>query len=119
MPDHQTHQWPRNWSGADMRCPKCNKYLPDRCTCNGPSIEERRMTDHQTSPEKGFDPEAIMTKEEWIATAVSKLKPYLEGQSASYAASLYETYVEDDGEEWANDPEGAVAEDMSYWDNDE
>jgi hypothetical protein len=24
------------------RCPKCNKYLPDRCTCNGPSIEERR-----------------------------------------------------------------------------
>jgi len=31
-----------NWSGADMRCKKCNKYLPDRCTCNGPSIEQRR-----------------------------------------------------------------------------
>lgn len=30
------------WSGANMRCTKCNKYLPDRCTCNGPSIEQRR-----------------------------------------------------------------------------
>lgn len=30
------------WSGANMRCEKCNKYLPDRCTCNGPSIEQRR-----------------------------------------------------------------------------
>jgi hypothetical protein len=24
------------------RCPVCNKYLPDRCTCNGMSIEQRR-----------------------------------------------------------------------------
>lgn len=31
-----------NWSGADMRCPRCNQYLPDRCTCNGPSIEEQQ-----------------------------------------------------------------------------
>lgn len=33
-----------SWSGAEMRCPKCNKYMPDRCICNGPSIEEKRMT---------------------------------------------------------------------------
>ena len=32
----------KKWSGADMRCEVCNKYLPDRCTCNGPSIEQRR-----------------------------------------------------------------------------
>ena len=32
-----------NWSGADMRCKKCNKYLPDRCVCNGLSIEEVRQ----------------------------------------------------------------------------
>jgi hypothetical protein len=30
------------WTGAKMRCPKCNKYMPDRCICNGPSAEERR-----------------------------------------------------------------------------
>lgn len=23
--------------GSTMRCPKCNKYLPDRCTCPPPS----------------------------------------------------------------------------------
>ncbi len=22
------------WSGANMRCPKCNGYVPDRCVCN-------------------------------------------------------------------------------------
>ena len=31
-----------NWSGANMRCKTCNQYLPDRCTCNGPSIEQKR-----------------------------------------------------------------------------
>lgn len=55
MPDHQTNQFPRRWSGADMRCPKCNQYLPDRCTCNGPSIEERRNMDHTT--DKGTEAE--------------------------------------------------------------
>lgn len=32
-----------NFSGADMRCIECNRYLPDRCTCNGISIEEQRI----------------------------------------------------------------------------
>ena len=32
-----------SFSGADMRCPQCNRYLPDRCTCNGPSLEEQRL----------------------------------------------------------------------------
>jgi hypothetical protein len=27
------------------RCPKCNQYLPDRCTCNGMSIEQRRNSE--------------------------------------------------------------------------
>lgn len=26
-----------------MRCGKCNKYLPDRCTCAGISVEELRQ----------------------------------------------------------------------------
>lgn len=57
-----------------------------------------------------------LTKEEWITAAVAKLKRHLPDGTKEYAASLYQTYVEDDGDEWANDPEGAVAEDMSYWD---
>jgi bacterioferritin-associated ferredoxin len=32
----------QRFSGADMRCGKCNKYVPDRCTCNGLSIEQMR-----------------------------------------------------------------------------
>lgn len=66
-----------------------------------------------------------MNKIEWIAAAAAKLKPYFEGEegdrhqgqtSADYAESLYQTYVEEDSDdEWANDPEGAVAVDMSYW----
>jgi hypothetical protein len=32
-----------SWSGAEMRCKQCNKYLPDRCTCNGLSVEELRQ----------------------------------------------------------------------------
>jgi hypothetical protein len=27
-----------------LRCPTCNQYLPDRCTCNGMSIEQARQT---------------------------------------------------------------------------
>ena len=38
----------KKWSGADMRCQKCNKYLPDRCTCNGPSIESQRNNPKET-----------------------------------------------------------------------
>ena len=87
MPDHQTNQWPRNWSGADMRCPKCNKYLPDRCTCNGPSIEERRMTDHQTSP-VGEDAERAAF-EAWhrskFATKYSTGQPTRDMHNGTYA----------------------------------
>ena len=56
-----------------------------------------------------------MTKDEWIAKAEAKLKPYEGDNSRAYADSLYETYVVKDGEHWANDPLGAVAMDMSYW----
>ncbi|WP_407304053.1 hypothetical protein [Acinetobacter sp.] len=33
-----------NWNGSNMRCTKCNHYLPDRCICDGPSIEQQRIT---------------------------------------------------------------------------
>jgi hypothetical protein len=60
---------------------------------------------------------AALTKDEWIDRAVAKLAPYEIGRD--YAESLYETYVEDYDDHWANDPEGAVAEDITYWDADE
>lgn len=57
----------------------------------------------------------MVTKEEWIDRATAKLQPYEFDNARSYAESLYETFVEEFGEEWADDPEGAVEEDMSYW----
>jgi len=56
-----------------------------------------------------------MTREEWIAKADAKLKPYEAENSRAYAESLYDTYVVGDGEHWADDPLGAVDMDMSYW----
>lgn len=58
-----------------------------------------------------------MTKEEWIKAAAAKLQPYEFENSREYAEELYITYVEEDTEPklWADDPEGAVDEDMSYW----
>jgi hypothetical protein len=49
------------WSGANMRCPKCNKYLPDRCTCNGPSIEERRSAAVAAPGDEGLPHPVIST----------------------------------------------------------
>lgn len=63
----------------------------------------------------GDGKEMKMTKEEWIAKAAAKLRPYEGGNSREYAESLYQTYVEEDGDHWADDPDGAVAEDMTYW----
>lgn len=58
-----------------------------------------------------------MTKEEWISAAMAKLEPYEGLNSRDYAESLYKTFVEEDTEPklWADDPVGAVEEDMSYW----
>jgi hypothetical protein len=56
-----------------------------------------------------------MTKDEWVAAAAAKLQPFELDNSRAYAESLYQTYVEEDGDHWTDDPEGAVAEDMSYW----
>lgn len=42
------------------RCPVCNKYLPDRCTCNGPSIEEIRMTNQEKINEALAVPESAL-----------------------------------------------------------
>jgi hypothetical protein len=52
-----------------------------------------------------------MTKDEWVAAAAEKLKPYLGDKAQEYAEGLYETY--DNGDNWT--PEDAVDEDMSYW----
>ena len=57
-----------------------------------------------------------MTKDEWIATAAAKLKPYEGENSRAYAESLHQTYVLEDGDHWADDPAGAVDMDISYWD---
>lgn len=56
-----------------------------------------------------------MTREEWLARAEAKLQPHGFTNVREYAESLYVTYVEDDGELWADDPEGAVDEDLSYY----
>jgi hypothetical protein len=53
-------------------------------------------------------------KETWITRATAKLQPYEFENARAYAESLYETYVIECGD-WADDPEGAVEEDMSYW----
>jgi hypothetical protein len=60
---------------------------------------------------------ATPTKDEWIDRAAAKLAPYEIGRD--YAETLYESFVEGFGEDWINDPEGAVDEDMTYWDADE
>jgi hypothetical protein len=31
--------------GATLRCKVCNQYAPDRCTCNGLSLEQQRFLD--------------------------------------------------------------------------
>jgi hypothetical protein len=56
-----------------------------------------------------------MTKEEWISATATKLQSYGMDNSREYAESLYQTYVEDDGDHWADDPDGAVDEDVTYW----
>lgn len=59
---------------------------------------------------------ATPTREKWIATVAKKLRSYkAPGNPVEYAEALYCTYVEEDGEMWADDPLGALAEDMSYW----
>jgi hypothetical protein len=44
--------------------------------------------------------EMTMNKEEWITAAAAKLEPYEGTNSREYAESLYQTYVEDDGDHW-------------------
>jgi len=61
-----------------------------------------------------------MTKDEWIRRAEAELERCSPGWTKSavydYADSLYETYVDEGGAGFDTDPEGAVAEDMTYWD---
>lgn len=64
---------------------------------------------------------ATITKDEWIKRAETELERCAPGWTKSavydYADSLYDTYVaEDHCFGFENDPEGAVAEDMTYWD---
>lgn len=49
------------WSGANMRCGSCNKYMPDRCTCNGISLEEQRQVLAMSHMEC-----AVELQDEWI-----------------------------------------------------
>lgn len=57
-----------------------------------------------------------MPKMMWVAKAKAKLNKYLGDYSGEYAASLYTTYVEEDPDKlYADDPDSAVDEDMSYW----
>jgi len=56
-----------------------------------------------------------MTKEEWVSTADAKLQSYGMTDSRKYAESLYQTFVTENDDAFADDPEGAVAEDVSYW----
>jgi hypothetical protein len=58
-----------------------------------------------------------LNKDEWIKLALATLRCRWADATQEYAEGLYKTYVEADAEEWANDPEGAAAEDMSYWDD--
>lgn len=85
----QNNQFPCRWSGADMRCPKCNKYLPDRCTCNGPSIEERRLTDHQTSP-VGEDAERTEF-EAWYVKEAGESRAFMLGRNSNGEYAYAET----------------------------
>ena len=62
-----------------------------------------------------------MTKDEWIKRAEAELEKQSPGWTKSalydYVDSLYDTYAaEDTGFGFDTDPEGAVAEDMTYWD---
>lgn len=56
-----------------------------------------------------------LDKEAWIARAVAKLLRYMPDHTREYAEELYREYVTDFGDVYADDPEGAVKEDMSYW----
>jgi len=60
-------------------------------------------------------------KQEWITRAEKALESNSPGWTPSarydYADSLYDTYVTENAGDWYDDdPEGAVAEDMTYWD---
>lgn len=61
-----------------------------------------------------------MTKDEWIRIATSRYSDHLGDEAKACAERLYKTMVEDaDDDEWADDPDGAVREDMSDWDWDQ
>lgn len=49
----------KKWSGANMRCDKCNKYLPDRCTCAGKSIEQKRIESFPPMAIQKIHPETV------------------------------------------------------------
>jgi hypothetical protein len=53
-----------------MRCPECNKYLPDRCTCNGPSIEEQRNAEAMKNSDATTPASSAMTFDLSIGVAV-------------------------------------------------
>lgn len=62
-----------------------------------------------------------MSKDEWIKRAEDELERQSPGWDKQalwdYADSLHDTYVTDAlGVGYDNDPEGAVVEDMTYWD---
>lgn len=66
-----------------------------------------------TGPRDTVDASLIPGRIEWVKRATKKLLPYLNGQSANYAESLYQSYQAED-HDWM--PEDAVFDDMSYWD---
>lgn len=58
-----------------------------------------------------------MQKDEWVRIAIARLKDHLGDNCREYAENLYTVFVEKAPDDlWADDPDGAVREDMADWD---
>ena len=61
-----------------------------------------------------------MTEQEWVESAirymVSQTGEWEDGNHVQYCESLYETYVDDMGDDPFS-PEDAIDQDMTYWED--
>lgn len=53
------------WSGANMRCPACNKYMPDRCVCKKEAMNHPTPSAHVAASIPTWQERAAAYKTKW------------------------------------------------------
>lgn len=92
------------------------------CTTKTPELTYHAVDcKYKATWENYFNKESKMTKEDWINEANKYLVKLTgewdyENNSKDYCESLYETYVEETGDDPFS-PQDAVDEDMTYWED--